>query len=400
MLKISVLTLRRFILVTLIALLTLTTPSVSAEKLPAVRLWPTAERTRLVIETAVPVEYKIGGFPSRLILEASIGDGRNIAQFLAGTDVSAVPYLKNFRLSRLQSGDWRFVFELNSEDSDVSQKITRIKPIAGYGNRLVWDIEPKTPPDPLFDLIALLNKREQEATAAEKLQEPFLLVIDPGHGGEDPGAISRKKNQEKKIVLAISKELRDIINSYPGMKAVLTRSSDKFLKLEKRVQIAQRLNADVFVSIHADSVKSPKPSGSSVFVLSEKGATTPLARRLAKQENLSDIIGGDSVRTDPIAVAALKQFSADGKDRASRDLSELLLHHISKINKLHSKRPEAAGFAVLKSSSIPSVLIETAFISNPRDEKKLLDKKFQNKIARSIAQALKEYKDRHHISDK
>ena len=171
------------------------------------------------------------------------------------------------------------------------------------------------------------------------------------------------------------------------------------MKLEKRVQIAQRLNADAFVSIHADSVKSPKPQGSSVFVLSEKGASTPLAKRLAKRENLSDLIGGDAVAADPDTIAVLRQFSVDGKDRASREMAELILANIGKINILHSKKPEAAGFAVLKSSAIPSVLVETAFISNPKDESNLLDENFQNKMAAAIAGALQEYKNRHHLRD-
>ena len=378
----------------------LSAPPLSAAELPTVRLWPTAERTRLVIETTLPLEYKVGGLtnPARLVLDVAIA--ANVGKKLKKTDISVAPYLADFRFARRESGEFRFVFELRDESS---HKLTRIKPIAGYGYRLIWDIEPKTRPDPLFDLITQLNKREQASaigdTTAAKPLNPFLLVIDPGHGGEDPGAISRRKRQEKRIVLTIAKKLRNEINQYPNMKAVLTRSVDKFLKLEKRVQIAQRLNADAFVSIHADSVKSPKPQGSSVFVLSEKGASTPLAKRLAKRENLSDLIGGDAVAADPDTIAVLRQFSVDGKDRASREMAELILANIGKINILHSKKPEAAGFAVLKSSAIPSVLVETAFISNPKDESNLLDENFQNKMAAAIAGALQEYKNRHHLRD-
>ena len=207
----------------------LSAPPLSAAELPTVRLWPTAERTRLVIETTLPLEYKVGGLtnPARLVLDVAIA--ANVGKKLKKTDISVAPYLADFRFARRESGEFRFVFELRDESS---HKLTRIKPIAGYGYRLIWDIEPKTRPDPLFDLITQLNKREQASaigdTTAAKPLNPFLLVIDPGHGGEDPGAISRRKRQEKRIVLTIAKKLRNEINQYPNMKAVLTRSVINF----------------------------------------------------------------------------------------------------------------------------------------------------------------------------
>ena len=179
------------------------------------------------------------------------------------------------------------------------------------------------------------------------------------------------------------------------MKALMTRSTDKFIKLYERVRIAHRLEADAFISIHADSVKSRKPRGSSVFVLSEKGASSRFARQLATRANLSDLIGGHV--DDPALHPALRQFSQDGKERASYQLAALILAQLGEVNALHSKQVGSAGFAVLKSPSVPSVLVETAFISNPVEEKKLLDKNFQQQLAVAIADALETYRRQYHV---
>ena len=185
------------------------------------------------------------------------------------------------------------------------------------------------------------------------------------------------------------------------MRAFLTRDRDEFIPLARRVEIAHRLDADAFLSIHADSVESPKPMGSSVFVLSTRGASSRLAERLARSANLSDLIGGEAAASaDPADERLLRQFSRDGKERASRSLGTLLLRGVAKVNALHGgNQIQAAGFAVLKSPSIPSALLETAFISNPRDEAKLLNPDFQRRMAAAVADSLQEYGDQFHVAE-
>ena len=361
------------------------------------RLWLAPEGSRLVLEGGEELPHKIIVLenPTRVVMDVTVG---GVGKFpgLDNADLSdAADYLSNFRYSRFDAKRMRFVFEIK-DDARTKYNATNIKPLANYGWRLIFDLEPENPPDPLLALL-------KELDALEKKEEaeviPFRVVIDPGHGGEDPGAVSPNNNYEKKTVLAISRELGKLLNAQPGVQAILTRNKDKFIKLGERVRIAQRWEADVFVSVHADSVKSPRARGSSVFVLSRKGASSRFARLLAKQANLSDLVGGESIAEDDPAVAAtLREFSRDGKERGSRDLAKLILQNIGAINKLHSKRIEYAGFAVLKSPSIPSVLVETAFISNPAEEKKLLSTEFRKKMAAAIAQGVMEYKTRYHVA--
>ncbi|MGI9337770.1 MAG: N-acetylmuramoyl-L-alanine amidase [Gammaproteobacteria bacterium] len=355
------------------------------------RLWLLPERARLVIETGAELDYKVFQLdnPPRIVMDVySSADSPKGLDSGDLTDTDASAYLRAFRHSPRFDGDrLRFVFDLSG---DVKKpRVSYLAPVAGYRWRLILDVLPKNAPDPLLPL--LLQLEEKEAP-------PFLVVIDPGHGGEDPGAVSPNNNYEKKVVLAIAKQLREELNAESDIRAELTRSKDRFLKLGRRVNIAHRLGADVFISVHADSVVSRKVQGASVFVLSEKGASSSFARRLARHANLSDLVGGEisTAEADPAVSAALRQLSKDGKNTASRQLAELILRNIGGINKLHSDRVESAGFAVLKSPSIPSVLVETAFISNPEEEKKLLAPAFQKRMAEAIADAVKEYKMRHH----
>ena len=354
-----------------------------------VRLWPTSERTRLVIETSPPPTYKLFVLenPARLVLD--IEDKHNDADFLNQASLRDAVYLGGLHVARHAPNTLRFVFTL--KDLTLYEART-ISPVAGYAHRLVVDLVPKNHPDPLLALIKSL----QEEDATQQTTPSFLVVLDPGHGGEDPGAVSRKNAYEKDIVLAIAKKTQDEINRLPGMRAILSRSDDRFLPLARRVRIAHKLNADAFVSIHADSVESPKARGSSVFILSQRGASSKLARKLAQDANLSDVAGGNS---DPQRHADLLPFSQDGKERASKNLASLLKEEIASINKMHKPNVEHAGFAVLKSPSIPSVLVETAFLSNPQEERKLHDPEFQQRMARAIANGLKKYKERYEVED-
>lgn len=350
------------------------------------RLWVSPERSRLVVETGAQLQYKVFRLdnPPRVVMD--VYTASDAPPFADGDLSPAGGYLRDFRHSRFDNNTLRFVFDLSGE---VNPQVSYLAPVAGYRWRLILDILPANAPDPLLPLLRQLEEKEAP---------PFLVVIDPGHGGEDPGAVSPNNNYEKRVVLAIAKQLREQLNAEDGIRAELTRSKDRFIKLGRRVNIAHRLGADVFISVHADSVVSRKARGSSVFVLSEKGASSSFARRLARQANLSDLVGGEisTAAADPAVSAALRQLSKDGKDKASRQLAELILRNMGAINKLHSERVEYAGFAVLKSPSIPSVLVETAFISNPEEEKKLLTPAFQKKMAAAIADAVKEYKMRHH----
>lgn len=351
------------------------------------RLWVLPERARLVIETGAQLQYKVFQLdnPPRVVMDVyANADTPDVAE--GGDMTEAAGYLRGFRHSRFDDKTLRFVFDLSDK---VNHRVSYLAPVAGYRWRLILDVLPSDAPDPLLPLLRQLEEKELP---------PFLVVIDPGHGGEDPGAVSPNNNYEKRVVLAIAKMLREQLNAKSGVRAELTRSKDRFLKLGRRVNIAHRLDADVFISVHADSVVSRKARGSSVFILSDKGASSSFARRLARRANLSDLVGGEisTAAADPAVSAALRQLSKDGKDAASRQLAELILRNMGGINKLHSDKVEYAGFAVLKSPSIPSVLVETAFISNPQEEKKLHSPAFQKQMATAIADAVMEYKMRHH----
>ncbi len=345
------------------------------------RLWASVDGTRLVFESDEVLNYSIASYnePARLVIDVMSAKGRiDIKNNLS----LAKNYIEGMRTSRNSETTLRAVFDLSAA---VDYKVSRLSPFREFKNRLVFDIKPQEKPDLLLALIKSLESK------------PFIVLIDPGHGGEDPGAVSRKGNYEKDIVLSISKEIQKNINKRTGFKAFLTRDHDRFVKLFDRVNRAHSLHADAFISIHADSVKSPKARGSSVYVLSEKGATSKHAKRLAEEANLSDLIGGATTIDDPALDIILRELSKDGKNRASQLLATHVLKNIGTINHLHSKSVEAAGFAVLKSPSIPSILIETAYLSNPTEEKILLDKAYQKKLAIAVADALEKVKKQIHV---
>ena len=213
----------------------------------------------------------------------------------------------------------------------------------------------------------------------------ITVAIDPGHGGEDPGAVSKRGTYEKNITLAIARKLKAKIDAEPNMRAALTRDGDYFLSLPMRLEKARRLKADLFVSIHADAFVKPHARGSSVFTLSERGATSAASRWLAKKENDADLIGGVNLDTkDPYLNKTLLDLSLSQTREDSHTLAREVLSKIGEINHLHKSHVEQAGFAVLKSPDIPSILVETAFISNPNEERKLLKKSYQNKMAKAV----------------
>jgi N-acetylmuramoyl-L-alanine amidase len=331
----------------------------------------------------------------------------------------------------------RLVFDLKAE---INPQVFALKPVGEYGHRLVLDLYPTTPSDPL---LALLDKQEvpadmaardavaKEAAAEEARLKPeaktdkpdnkvetkpevakaekteskpeakpgkavvarlVTITLDPGHGGEDPGAVGRKGTYEKTVTLAIAKRLKDKIDNEPNMRAMLTRDSDYFVPLHVRVQKARRVQADLFVSIHADAFIKPTARGSSVFCLSEKGATSSAANWLAKKENDADLIGGVNLGTqDKDLARVLLDLSTTAQINDSLKLGRAVLGELGNINDLHKGTVEQAGFAVLKAPDIPSILVETAFISNPAEEARLRDEAYQEKMANSILKGIRAY---------
>jgi N-acetylmuramoyl-L-alanine amidase len=295
------------------------------------------------------------------------------------------PYIKGLRVARNRPGVVRVVLDLKA---DVKPQLFTLPPIAEYGHRLVLDIHPVVPVDPLAALLEQTQKEEKQRLAT--------IVIDAGHGGEDPGALGRHGSREKDITLSIARRLKMLVDAEPGMRAVLTRDGDYFLPLAMRVEKARKVKADLFVSIHADAFVRPHARGSSVFALSDRRATSEMARLLAKKENESDLVGGVSLqgKDDYVKRTILDLFQTGTIDHSLR-LGGSVLKRLGEVNTLHKPRVEQASFAVLTAPNIPSILVETAFISNPEEEKRLNDDGYQDKLARAVLDGIREYLAKH-----
>jgi N-acetylmuramoyl-L-alanine amidase len=374
------------------------------------RIWPASEYTRLTLESDTPINYTLILLkdPDRVVLDLEDVTLTSEIKKLPGKISSDNLYIRALRIGRFKPGILRLVLDLKSE---VKPQAFVLKPVGDYGHRLVLDIYPASPPDPLM---ALLNEgavKSAQANAYEHIKSDrtsrtttagnkkpdstvrlITVAIDPGHGGEDPGAMSKRGTHEKNITLAIARKLKAKIDAEPNMRAALTRDGDYFLSLPMRLEKARKLNADLFVSIHADAFVKPHARGSSVFTLSESGATSAAARWLAKKENDADLIGGVNLDTkDPYLNETLLDLSLSQTREDSHTLAREVLSEIGEINHLHKNNVEQAGFAVLKSPDIPSILVETAFISNPDEEKKLRNKAYQDKMAKAMLDGIKRY---------
>ncbi len=393
------------------------------------RIWPAPDYTRVTIESQQPVKHALFRLdnPDRLVLDLEHVALSATLNELAGKISANDPYIKGVRVGRFKPGTVRLVFDLKAR---VKPEAFSLPPVGEYGHRLVLDVYPLEPPDPL---LAFLKNRETPATPAAppgaaavpapvppavetglpqviaKSEPPaasrpaprgarppserlITIAIDAGHGGEDPGARGRNGTLEKDVTLAISLKLKERIDNEPNMRAVLTRDGDFFIPLHMRVAKARRVRADLFVSIHADAFIKPSANGSSVFALSESGATSVAARWLAKQENDADLIGGVNLGIkDPYLKQTLLDLSQTASINDSLKLGKAVLQEMGGINRLHKSYVEQAGFAVLKAPDIPSILIETAFISNPDEEKKLKNPAYQNKMADAIFNGIKRY---------
>ena len=396
-------------------------------RLTASRVWPAAEYTRVTFESATEIQHKLFALenPHRLVLDMENVEITAALTSLAERIGDKDPYVKSVRVGRFKPGTIRLVFDLKSS---VKPQVFTLAPVGDYGHRLVLDLYPLVPPDPLLAFLDRYQNgmggafdSERTAPRADTPASPnettigqgsvataptqavqrkgrpesirlITIAVDAGHGGEDPGARGRTGTQEKDVTLAIARKLKERIDREPNMRAVLIRDGDYYVPLNVRVQKARRVNADLFVSIHADAFDKPHARGSSVFALSERGATSAAARWLAKRENEADLIGGVNIDVkDPHLKQTLLDLSQTASINDSLKLGKAVLSELGEINALHKGAVEQAGFAVLKAPDIPSILVETAFITNPEEEGKLRSDAYQHKMAEALVQGIKRY---------
>lgn len=398
-----------------------------ALQLSDARLWPSPDYTRLTLEAPQPIAYKYFALdnPERLVLDMEGVELSAALSQLASKLASNDPYVAAVRIGVNRPGVMRLVLTLKTP---IKPSLFQIKPLGEYGHRLVVDLYPQQAPDALAQL-GLGKKAEQVAvveppppkfssedptaptnspTPEPALVNPaqvnkppavikrtpsqMIVAIDAGHGGEDPGARGATGLLEKHVTLAIAKRVKAKLDQEPNMRGVLVREGDYFVPLAGRVNKARSLRADLFISIHADAFIRPEARGSSVFALSETGATSAAARWLAKKENEADLIGGINIDVkDQFLKRTLIDLSQTATINDGLKLARLVLEQIGEINTLHKNDVEQAGFAVLKAPDIPSILVETAFISNPEEEAKLNDEGYQDKLADAIVTGVKNY---------
>ncbi len=372
-------------------------PAAAETSVAAVRVWPAPEYTRVTIETDSNANYKVFALdsPDRLVIDlhdTELGEElKGLPSKLAADD----SFVSGARVGQFKPGVTRVVLELRQK---VNPEVFTLEPIGEYGHRLVVDIFPIVPVDPILALLqgnGIDAPTEQTAPpqAVELVPKEVLIVaIDAGHGGEDPGATGRRGTKEKDVTLAIARDLKALVDKEPNMRGVLIRNGDYFVPLGKRVEKARNVRADLFVSIHADAFIKPHARGSSVFALSERGATSAAARWLAAKENEADLIGGINIDVEDITLKqVLLDLSQTATINESLKLARSVLSELGGINKLHKPHVEQAGFAVLKAPDIPSILVETAFLTNPAEERKLRGRNYQRKVANAMLSGIKQY---------
>ncbi len=350
-------------------------------KIDNLRLWAAPDHIRLVFDTSAPVQHTLFSLknPDRLVID--IKDSK-----LGGSTPqveSDNPLIRRIRSANRKGGDLRVVLDLKRS---VKPKSFVLRPNRKYGNRLVVD---------LYDVVAKKSKgRAVKTPTAAKRYVPRQLVIaiDAGHGGEDSGARGKAGTREKTVVLAIARKLAALVEKESGMRPVLIRKGDYYLGLRKRMKLARQQKADLFISIHADAFRDRRVRGSSVYTLSQRGASSEAARWLAVQENSADLIGGVKLEDkDDILASVLLDLSQSATLQASHKLANSVFRQLKKLGKIHKRKVQQAGFVVLKSPDVPSILVETAFISNPSEEKKLRTSSYQQKVARAIMNGIREY---------
>ena len=405
----------------------------------AVRLWPARDYTRVTIESdqALQATHLLTEAPHRLAVDIANLELSPALRELVGKVRADDPFIAGLRVGQYQTRVVRLVFDLKQP---IRPELFALAPVGVYKHRLVFDLFPTQEVDPLLALVRDKEAAEQQAaravqdaldeliaridrstlgtgasgattapglpgapqptpmaaasaaTPAERRRMDRLIIValDPGHGGEDPGAIGPTGLREKDVVLAIALQLRDRLNARPGMRAMLTRDADFFVPLHERVRKARRVQADLFISIHADAFFRPEARGASVFALSTQGATSAAARWMAERENSADQVGGVNVAgvRDRQLLQAMLDMSTTAQIKDSLKLGDEVLGRIGRIGKLHKKQVEQAGFAVLKAPDIPSILVETAFISNPQEEALLRSTTYRQELVQALADGI------------
>jgi N-acetylmuramoyl-L-alanine amidase len=403
-----------------------------AAQILGVRVWPAEEYTRVTLEndSNLKTSHFLVKDPERMVVDIEGIELNPALKSLVAKIQSNDPYIRQVRVGQNRPNVVRLVFDLKEE---VRPQVFVLPPAGSYQHRLIFDLYPVDPPDPIAaliqkgdwmkelppDIAAQLENEsrpqakarpapEQQAQQARppqtartepreddpppKVNRMITIALDPGHGGEDPGAIGAGGSREKDVVLAIARRLKARIEQHPNMRVMLTRDADYFVPLQVRVQKARKVQADLFVSIHADAFVEPTARGSSVFALSEKGASSTAARWLANKENAADLIGGVNIRgQDHQLASVLLDLSTTAQINDSLKLAKAVLTELGGINRLHKGAVEQAGFAVLKAPDIPSILVETAFISNPEEEAKLTDDGYQNQMADALMTGIRKY---------
>jgi N-acetylmuramoyl-L-alanine amidase len=400
----------------------------------AVRVWPAADYTRVTIESdqALAARHFMTDNPPRLVVDIDQLELSPTLRELVGKVRPDDPFIAGVRVGQNQPRLVRLVVDLKQA---VQPQQFMLNPVAAYGHRLVFDLYPLQERDPLLEVIRdkeradkradqavrdslgeLIGRVERPASAPrpaapasvlttpapepppsvqaqKKVERLTIVAIDPGHGGEDPGATGPSGLKEKDVVLAVALRLRDRLNALPGLRAMLTRDDDFFVPLQDRVRKARRVQADLFVSLHADAFMTPKARGASVFALSSGAATRAAARWIADKENGADLVGGVNQRVvkDAQVLRAMLEMSTTAQIKHSLAVGDEILQRIARVGHLHKGKVEQAGFAVLKAPDIPSILVETAFISNPEEEALLRSAKYQDKLVDALVSGVRRY---------
>lgn len=365
-------------------ILLLALPVSAGVNVESARIWPAPDHTRLVLDVGETIEHNIFSLsgPSRLVID--LKNSRLKADF-DSLDLSGSP-IRRIRSAPRNGGDLRIVLDLSS---DIKPRSFQLEPNQQYGHRLVVDLIPED---------AGKARQQAQPTVTQSSNDgkrDVVVVIDAGHGGEDPGAIGPRGTREKDVVLSMARTLADLIEKERGYTARLTRTGDYYIDLRSRTILARKHNADLFVSVHADAFRTPQPHGASVFALSRSGATSETARWLAKSENRSDLIGGAGGVSldgrDEMLAGVLLDLSMTASINSSLGVGSTILDQLGDVAKLHKQGVEQASFAVLKSPDIPSILVEAGFISNPREERNLSRSAYQRKLAEAVFRGIHDY---------
>lgn len=350
----------------------------------SIRFWAAPDHTRVVFDVSKPISHNLFTLenPYRLVIDIP----RSTVNASTG-QVSDKGLVTGIRVGQHNADVTRIVLDLKQA---VQPRSFSLKPNSQYGHRLVVDLYE-------FGDTGKSRKSTVKKSVLDKtVTRDLIIAIDAGHGGDDPGAVGRNGTQEKHVVLAIAKRLANLIEKEPGMRPVLIRSGDYYVGLRQRINKARQHKADMFVSIHADGFKDSRVRGSSVFALSRRGASSEMARRLAEKENAADLVGGVSLSDkDDLLAEVLLDLSQNATLEASLDVGASMLGELKRLGKTHKSTVQQAGFVVLKSPDIPSVLVETAFISNPGEERKLKDRNHQQKLAKAMLHGIQSYFYRH-----